>query len=351
MPDTPPTRVSAGAGSTAHAVDDRATVLIRLAGPLQAWSRERRTHGKEGRRPTSDHPTKTGVIGLVANALGRDRADDIQDLAALSFAVRADQPGTRQTDFHTAGGGTMPTYKPHPSGGPVQTPEHAPYGAPKGVKTSARGRVSWQTQAYPVVTYDEYLADAIFTAALTGPAALVDQIAEALDAPARLLHLGRAAYLPTGRLLAGTTGVADPVAALAEAPLAGNQPGPVTAWADAQPDRSARGIISGGPTGRRVINDQPLNYATRETVGRIEQTITINPPAPQNPSLCPPLGPSSNPGSIPVGTEISGKSAARGGVDFFAAPDETAAVDADQGWVADHAPATEFDMFAPPTGD
>lgn len=73
-------------------------LLLRLAGPLQAWG----SAARFARRTTESAPTKSGVIGLLAAAQGRPREADLSDLAALRFGVRIDQPGTRVRDFQTA---------------------------------------------------------------------------------------------------------------------------------------------------------------------------------------------------------------------------------------------------------
>ena len=54
-------------------------LLIRLEGPLQAWSAQ----GKLGVRDTEREPTKSGVLGLIGAALGMPRTDDVT-LAALA---------------------------------------------------------------------------------------------------------------------------------------------------------------------------------------------------------------------------------------------------------------------------
>lgn len=273
------------------------TVLIRLAGPMQAWSRDRRTHGSQGRRPSDDRPTKTGVVGLVANALGRDRADDVADLAALRFAVRADRPGTRQVDYHTSGGGTMPLYplqaahhpraaaglataNTHTDDGTVSTEAvrgavTVGYAAVGNVDTNRAGELVGKPLNDPVVSRDDYLADAVFTAALTGPTDLIGHIETALTTPARLLHLGRAGYLPTGPMLAGVTDHTDPAAALADHPAEvgghegdhpAGEPPRVRVWAEA--DHGS------------IVHDQPVGYDTRQSTARFETTHIITPPNP-----------------------------------------------------------------------
>ncbi|WP_017602143.1 type I-E CRISPR-associated protein Cas5/CasD [Nocardiopsis lucentensis] len=73
-------------------------LALRLAGPLQAWGASARF----ARRTTENTPTKSGVVGLLAAALGRPRTEDPSDLAGLRFGVRVDQPGVRVRDYQTA---------------------------------------------------------------------------------------------------------------------------------------------------------------------------------------------------------------------------------------------------------
>lgn len=69
-----------------------------LAGPLQAWGASARF----ARRTTENTPTKSGVVGLLASALGWPRTKNPSELAALRFGVRVDQPGDRVRDYQTA---------------------------------------------------------------------------------------------------------------------------------------------------------------------------------------------------------------------------------------------------------
>ena len=74
------------------------TLLLRLVGPLQAWGAD----SKFETRRTERMPTKSGVLGMVAAALGRRRDADLSDLSALRFGVRVDQEGSLLRDYHTA---------------------------------------------------------------------------------------------------------------------------------------------------------------------------------------------------------------------------------------------------------
>lgn len=67
---------------------------------MQSWG----TRSRFDHRETWPYPTKSGVVGLLAAALGRDRAEDVSDLAALRMGVRVDKPGVLMVDYQTAQG-------------------------------------------------------------------------------------------------------------------------------------------------------------------------------------------------------------------------------------------------------
>nr|WP_231375996.1 type I-E CRISPR-associated protein Cas5/CasD [Corynebacterium aquatimens] len=69
-----------------------------MKGPLQSWGDESRFKT----RATSNTPTKSGVIGLIAAAQGRRRTDSVEDLISLRMAVRVDQSGSLLSDYQTA---------------------------------------------------------------------------------------------------------------------------------------------------------------------------------------------------------------------------------------------------------
>lgn len=75
------------------------TLLLRLVGPMQAWGIQ--SNFKE--RDTGLEPSKSGVVGLLCAALGRERDAPIDDLAQLRMGVRVEREGSRWKDFHTAG--------------------------------------------------------------------------------------------------------------------------------------------------------------------------------------------------------------------------------------------------------
>lgn len=147
-----------------------ATLLLRLEGPLQSWGYRSRFVNRD----TGLEPTKSGVIGLLCCALGRDRAAAPNDLAKLKMHIRVDRPGTLLTDFQTAGGGVFRGSKK--------------YFPP----TSDGGK-----RKAPVVMEKQYLSDASFTVALEGEASLLQDLASALQDPVWPLSLGRKSCPPS----------------------------------------------------------------------------------------------------------------------------------------------------------
>jgi CRISPR system Cascade subunit CasD len=161
-------------------------LVLRLAGLLQAWGEAGTFH----HRDTAAFPTRSALIGMFAAAQGRTREhalDPYPDLPGrpshrdLAFTLRIDRPGTRYRDFHTAGGGR----------------DHG-----QGLRTAAGGYRAANRST--LVTHRDYLTDAVFTAAVTGPSALLDHIAATLTQPRFSPYLGRRACLPDEPLLLHT---------------------------------------------------------------------------------------------------------------------------------------------------
>ncbi len=77
-----------------------ATLLLRLAGPLQAWG----VNSKFDVRQTEREPSKSGVMGLLASAfgIGRDDRAALNELSRLSYGVRVEQEGQLLRDYHGA---------------------------------------------------------------------------------------------------------------------------------------------------------------------------------------------------------------------------------------------------------
>lgn len=76
-------------------------LVLELTGPMQSWG----CQDAFDDRGTLAEPTKSGVIGLLAAALGRERGESIDDLTSLCMAVRVEREGIALHDFQTAGCG------------------------------------------------------------------------------------------------------------------------------------------------------------------------------------------------------------------------------------------------------
>ncbi|ANJ67343.1 type I-E CRISPR-associated protein Cas5/CasD [Halothiobacillus diazotrophicus] len=140
------------------------TLLLRLAGPMQSWG----TTSRFDQRDTGKEPSKSGVIGLLAAALGIDREtwnEDLQALAALAMGVRHDRPGVLKRDYQTA----------------------------QRIISADRSKMH-----ETAVTTRDYLADAVFLVGLEGlDRALLERAHAALQNPTWPLALGRKSYVPS----------------------------------------------------------------------------------------------------------------------------------------------------------
>ncbi|MEU7184552.1 type I-E CRISPR-associated protein Cas5/CasD [Streptomyces sp. NPDC045369] len=255
-------------------------LLIRLAGPLQSWG----LSGRFARRDTHTRPTKSGVIGLCAAALGLPRVEPLGELAEVLFGVRADRPGTPLRDYHTVGGGTFPlrprdlltdhqrAAKTATLSAPVGS-EPGPfgrealeawYGSPKYVTAdpTSGALFSGQVRRHALITERWYLADATFLVGLQHPdVKLLERISHALEHPKHLLWLGRKACPPSGDLALGIVPgtlmeAFETHSLLPEEPIYDNDPpAPVTGarpWAWIESPHPLPGI---GP-----LADQPVQF-------------------------------------------------------------------------------------------
>ncbi|MFF2012116.1 type I-E CRISPR-associated protein Cas5/CasD [Streptomyces sp. NPDC058195] len=238
--------------------DPEPGLLLRLAGPLQSWG----LHSHFNERDTAAFPTRSGVIGLLASALGRRREQPVDDLAALHMTVRTDRPGVMLRDLHTVGGG-LPA---------------------KATVTTAEGKKR-SGDTGTLLTHRYYLADAAFTLALTTSRpdaehhALLGRCADALRSPQWPLHLGRRSCPPEGPVLLGQSD--DALHHLVHLPLAARPPAgsgaggrPVEFLADRPLNRlPAPAHITGhagedGAHPSSELNDQPLSYHPRRRAYR-----------------------------------------------------------------------------------
>ncbi len=193
-----------------------ATLLLRLAGPLQSWGDSSRFT----RRHTRAEPTKSGVLGLLAAAQGARRCDPIEDLLGLEFGVRVDQPGRLVRDFQTA--------------------------------------IKWHSpkrEAMPL-SFRYYLSDAVFVAGVSGDESLLVSLDEALQAPRFPPFLGRRSCPPSRPISMGVTDV-DLDASLRGADWQASEP-----HRRQQPQSVSLDVVTdaSGDGGGELVRDVPLSW-------------------------------------------------------------------------------------------
>lgn len=180
---------------------EQAFLMLRLDGPLQAWGGVAR----DPVRPTVAYPTRSGLTGLLASALGLRYRDGeatnaLQD--SIRYAVREDRAPRILRDYQTA-----------------DLERIGRRGWTRwGIEVRAGGTAAVGTQ----ILEKRYLADGAFMVALTVSATApfsLDQIEQALQFPRRPLFLGRKGCLPATPIVAGRHLAPTPYDALASWPI------------------------------------------------------------------------------------------------------------------------------------
>jgi CRISPR system Cascade subunit CasD len=213
-----------------------ACLALLLDGPMQSWGHSSRFE----RRTTALHPTRSGVFGLIAAALGIDKygtdeSAQLQRFAELRVTVatlpRRDRRNQsllirRLEDYHTVTGIRRASGKVH--------------------------------EDATVQTYRHYLLDARFGVLLEGDAARLEEIANALRNPRWGLWLGRKCCLPASPILVASASARPPAwsALLQRAGYSGEE-------SITQFDHVVEVVAS--ESGADVIEDTPIGYG--RTIG------------------------------------------------------------------------------------
>lgn len=138
------------------------TLFLRLEGPLQAWGERARWDIRD----TASEPTKSGVVGLLACALGLNADADLRALSQqVKVGVRCDRPGTPLVDYHTIIGGVM----------------------------SGEGKIRRGT----IVSRRAYLCDASFLVIIQAEPETISRLADAVRKPVWPIYLGRKSCPPS----------------------------------------------------------------------------------------------------------------------------------------------------------
>ncbi len=206
-------------------------LALLLDGPMQSWGHSSRFE----RRTTALHPTRSGIFGMLAAALGIDKfdadeAERLREFAALRLTVaalpRRDRrnrtlPIRRLEDYHTV----------------------------TGIRR-ASGKVDKDAT---VQTYRHYLLDARFGVLLEGDGALLETIAAGLRNPRWGVWLGRKCCLPATPIV-----VAPPAGRVPAWSLLLQRAG----YSGEEPLGQFDHVLEVAPaeSGADVIDDAPIGY-------------------------------------------------------------------------------------------
>jgi len=150
------------------------TLFLRLESPLQAWGED----SQWSERRTAPEPTKSGIVGLLACALGWNDDERVSGLSRkIRVGVRCDVRGVPAPlkDYHTIGGG---------------------YDDPQLLNAKGEPKVS-NEKPHTEPTWRYYLCDASFLVAVRTDANTIEEFARAVQFPVWTFYLGRKSYVPT----------------------------------------------------------------------------------------------------------------------------------------------------------
>lgn len=194
-------------------------LVLRLASPLIAFGGE----AIDNRGVIRDFPALSMLTGLIANALGWDRGDDarhnrLQQRLRMGTALAAG--ARRLQDFQTAELGAADK-------------SWTTWGSPEERRGGAGSYIG------PHLRYRDYHADLRAWVVLNLLSAeeppTLDDVAAALDRPARPLFIGRKPCLPSGRLVEGWQEAEHVLAAL-QAVVTQRAGGAASGWRAQWPD-------------------------------------------------------------------------------------------------------------------
>lgn len=221
------------------------TLFLRLSGPMQSWGERARWSVRD----TAPDPTKSGIVGLLACALGWNADADLRALSEkIRIAIRCDQPGTRLVDYHTVGGGYDEPMLLMADGKPKYIPNtKLPHTEP---------------------THRAYLCDASFFAAIRSDDETITQLAEAIQNPVWIFFLGRKSCPPSEPVFAGTGDYSTLEDALKENLPSVKEPG------------TLRAVIECKPTDRDSVRrrDEIDSLSRRTFLPRYTRDISIELP-------------------------------------------------------------------------
>jgi len=216
-------------------------LLLRLQGPLQSYG----LRASYDQRFTESMPTKSAVIGMLAAALGIERADraSLAELSAMRMLCLCVKEGTQFVDYHTVGAGHVDKRKQ---------------------LVDADGNI-WKSngEVSSAVTRRQYLVGYRFIVVLEGSNELVNRCERALHDPVHGVFLGRKCCVPSLPIFLA---VHKDKASVKEALSAVLDQG--------QTLETCRAIVE-VEVGGQLENDVPVDFEAREFAARrISQDVT-----------------------------------------------------------------------------
>lgn len=179
-----------------------ACLALRMCSPMQSWGVDSRFN----RRNTASMPSRSAVCGMLCAALGLSRGSEEEQsllkelssvrMTALNVQKKKNVPASVEDAFldSITDSGAQDDRQPR---FPMRRMQD--YHTVLGTR-SAEGNNRFNA----VLTYRQYLTDALFFVFLCGNMELVDRLAKAVQDPVWGLWLGRKACIPSLPVYAGT---------------------------------------------------------------------------------------------------------------------------------------------------
>lgn len=230
--------------STIEQVTSMKTLLLLFSGPQQSWG----ISSKFNDRDTERFPTYSGVLGLIACAMGIERDDEeaLSELAKLMMSVRIDQPGDIRNDWQVA----------HTQR--VDVDKDAK------LNSAVHRVVSNLDKDATYAAQRAYLSDAKFVVGLTGDEELIDRVASALRRPKWQPYLGRKAFVPDAPLFLDVAEGDDVISIFKKVPwqasgryIKNHEIDSVVLWID------GRLSVDEQPVASLIRKDMPVTFSPR----------------------------------------------------------------------------------------
>ncbi|WP_415713900.1 type I-E CRISPR-associated protein Cas5/CasD [Maridesulfovibrio sp.] len=174
-------------------------LIFTLYGPMQGWG----SVAVGEVRPAAQRPTRSGLLGLLAAALGVRRGDPLLDdlTRTARVAVREDRPGSVMLDYHT-----------------TQVPSEKKKRVFRTRRQELRTMLDKDEKLNTILSRREYLMNAAFSVCIwfeDDQPFSMNEIEEALNRPRLNVYLGRKSCVPGVPFMPEVVAADDELQALA----------------------------------------------------------------------------------------------------------------------------------------